>query len=171
MTKISALSDIGQNISVGDVFPILDISDPSDPNKKVQQQNVLSAGAFIPDGSTSEPGLRFQDETSTGIARLSSGRFALIASGVVCSVFDYSGNTYASGTFYTNSASFAGFDAVRAVKTETEAESIRTNASFSVGVAGQVPYGVGPVIPPGTAFAGVGADAYNPIHIPSASFC
>lgn len=52
-----------------------------------------------------------------------------------------------------------------------EESEIRRNAAFSVGVAGLVPFGVGPAIPPGMAFFGIGADAYNPIHLLSGSFC
>jgi len=171
MTKISALTDIGTNIAVGDDFPILDISDPSDPNKKVQQQNLLAAGAFIPDGSTSVPGLRFSNDTDTGLVRLGDNQFAIVTSGSVCLVFNSDSSIRASGTFYADSVSFAGVDAVKAVKSENEAISIRNNAAFSVGSPGSVPYGIGPVVPPGTAFAGLGPDAYNPVHLPSASFC
>lgn len=49
--------------------------------------------------------------------------------------------------------------------------AMTSNASFSVGIPGAVPFGVGPVVPPGAAFAGIGADAYNPVHLPSGSFC
>jgi uncharacterized protein YjbI with pentapeptide repeats len=53
----------------------------------------------------------------------------------------------------------------------SENMAIRQNAAFSVGRPGQVPYGVGPVIPPGMAFFGIGPDAYNPVHLNSGSFC
>jgi hypothetical protein len=52
-----------------------------------------------------------------------------------------------------------------------ELTAIYRNGSFSVGTPGQVPFGVGPVVPPGTAFHYISADAYNPIHLPSGSFC
>jgi len=52
-----------------------------------------------------------------------------------------------------------------------ELTAIYRNGSFSVGTPGQVPFGVGPVTPPGTAFHSISADAYNPVHLPSGSFC
>ena len=52
-----------------------------------------------------------------------------------------------------------------------ELTAIYRNGSFSIGVPGQVPFGVGPVAPSGTSFYYAGADAYNPIHLPSGSFC
>lgn len=52
-----------------------------------------------------------------------------------------------------------------------ELTAIHRNGSFSVGTPGKVPFGVGPVVPPGVAFHYIGADAYNPIHLASGSFC
>lgn len=52
-----------------------------------------------------------------------------------------------------------------------ELTAIYRNAAFSVGTPGNVPFGVGPVVPPGAAFHYIGADAYNPIHLASGSFC
>lgn len=52
-----------------------------------------------------------------------------------------------------------------------ERAALTSGASFSVGTPGTVPFGVGPVVPPGAAFAGIGPDAYNPVHLPSGSFC
>lgn len=52
-----------------------------------------------------------------------------------------------------------------------EITSIMTNGSFSIGVPGQVPFGVGPVQPSGASMHYVGADLYNAIHIESGSFC
>jgi hypothetical protein len=52
-----------------------------------------------------------------------------------------------------------------------ELTSIYQNAAFSVGKPGSVPFGVGPVVPPGVSFHYIGADAYNPVHLPSGSFC
>lgn len=51
-----------------------------------------------------------------------------------------------------------------------ELTAIYRNGSFSVGTPGQVPFGVGPVVPPETAFHYVSAYAYNPIHLASGSF-
>jgi hypothetical protein len=62
-------------------------------------------------------------------------------------------------------------DAVVAIKAQNEEIEIRRNCAFSVGAPGAVPYGVGPAIPPGMAFFGIGPDAYNPVHLPSGSFC
>jgi len=65
----------------------------------------------------------------------------------------------------------ANLDAVATTKAQYEESQIKLNAAFSVGTAGAVPFGIGPVIPPGMAFAGIGPDAYNPIHLLSGSFC
>ena len=62
-------------------------------------------------------------------------------------------------------------DAVATTKAQHEESEIRRNAAFSVGVAGSIPFGVGPVIPPGMAFFGIGPDAYNSVHLVSGSFC
>lgn len=52
-----------------------------------------------------------------------------------------------------------------------EIGAIYRNASASIGVPGAVPFGVGPVVPSGESFYYLGVDAYNPVHIPSGSFC
>jgi hypothetical protein len=51
-----------------------------------------------------------------------------------------------------------------------EARLIRRNGSLSIGVPGQVPFGVGPVIASGMAIAGLGPEAYNPVDLASGSF-
>lgn len=65
----------------------------------------------------------------------------------------------------------ASLDAVATTKAQYEESQIRLNAAFSIGTAGVIPFGVGPAIPPGMAFFGIGPDAYNPIHLLSGSFC
>ena len=65
----------------------------------------------------------------------------------------------------------ANLDAVATTKAQYEESQIRLNAAFSIGTAGVIPFGVGPAIPPGMAFFGIGPDAYNPIHLLSGSFC
>jgi hypothetical protein len=52
-----------------------------------------------------------------------------------------------------------------------ESRLIRKNATVSIGVAGTVPFGIGPVIPPGMSMVGIGPDAYNVIDIYSGSVC
>lgn len=47
---------------------------------------------------------------------------------------------------------------------------IPENAAFSVGKPGQIPFGVGPVLPPGAAFSGIIRSDYYPIHHASGSF-
>lgn len=71
----------------------------------------------------------------------------------------------------TKIAGTAVVDADLRLRAQTEESAIRRNAAFSVGKPGAMPYGVGPVIPPGMAFFGIGPDAYNPIHLASGSFC
>lgn len=48
---------------------------------------------------------------------------------------------------------------------------ILVNAAFSVGKPGAIPFGVGPVLVPGTAFSGISQSDYYPIHHASGSFC
>jgi hypothetical protein len=69
MTKISALSDIGTSVASNDIFVLVDVSDPTTPNKKIQQQNILAAGGLLPDGSAGTPGLRFTSDTDVGLFR------------------------------------------------------------------------------------------------------
>jgi hypothetical protein len=69
MTKISALSDIGTSVASNDTFVLVDVSDPTTPNKKIQQQNILAAGGLLPDGSAGTPGLRFTSDTNVGLFR------------------------------------------------------------------------------------------------------
>jgi hypothetical protein len=69
MTKISALSDIGTSVASNDAFVLVDVSDPTTPNKKIQQQNLLAAGGLLPDGSAGTPGLRFTSDTNVGLFR------------------------------------------------------------------------------------------------------
>jgi hypothetical protein len=69
MTRISALSDIGTSVASNDIFVLVDVSDPTTPNKKIQQQNILAAGGLLPDGSAGTPGLRFTSDTDVGLFR------------------------------------------------------------------------------------------------------
>ena len=71
----------------------------------------------------------------------------------------------------TGVVTIGGLNAVRTTKAQNEESQIKLNAAFSVGTAGAIPFGIGPVIPPGMAFFGIGPDAYNPIHLASGSFC
>ena len=41
----------------------------------------------------------------------------------------------------------------------------------SVGTAGTANFGVGPIVPAGSTFYPVFAQLYDPIHLPSGSFC
>ena len=52
-----------------------------------------------------------------------------------------------------------------------ELSQVLVNAAFSVGTAGAIPFGVGPVPSSGTAFAGLSFKDYMPIHLASGSFC
>lgn len=71
----------------------------------------------------------------------------------------------------TGVVTIGGLNAVSTTKAQHEESQIKLSAAFSVGTAGAIPFGIGPVIPPGMAFAGIGPDAYNPIHLASGSFC
>jgi len=91
---------------------------------------------------------------------------------------EFTSNVDIPGTLdVTSTATFdtvvtiGGLNAVSTTKAQDEETQIKLNAAFSVGTAGAVPFGIGPVVPPGMAFAGIGSDAYNPIHLASGSFC
>jgi hypothetical protein len=62
-------------------------------------------------------------------------------------------------------------DSVRSVRDVEESRLIRRNGTASIGIAGTVPFGVGPVIPPGMSLVGIGPDSYNVIDIYSGSVC
>jgi hypothetical protein len=52
-----------------------------------------------------------------------------------------------------------------------ELTAIMTYGTYTIGVPGRVPFGVGPVPPSGISMHYVGADLYNAIHIESGSLC
>jgi hypothetical protein len=81
MTKISALSDIGTSVASNDTFVLVDVSDPTTPNKKIQQQNILAAGGLLPDGSAGTPGLRFLSDTNVGLFRPTTDTLAIATGG------------------------------------------------------------------------------------------
>jgi hypothetical protein len=81
MTKISALSDIGTSVASNDAFVLVDVSDPTTPNKKIQQQNLLAAGGLLPDGSVGTPGLRFLNDTNVGLYRPTTDALAFVTAG------------------------------------------------------------------------------------------
>lgn len=57
------------------------------------------------------------------------------------------------------------------LKALAESEAIRLRGSYSIGVAGTVPFGVGPIASVGADLAPIGAEQYNVIDIQSGSFC
>jgi hypothetical protein len=77
MTKISALSDIGTSVASNDTFVLVDVSDPTTPNKKIQQQNLF----LIPDGSAGTPGLRFLNDTDVGLFRPTTNTLVIATGG------------------------------------------------------------------------------------------
>lgn len=64
-----------------------------------------------------------------------------------------------------------GVDITESARDVEERRLIRRNASVSIGTPGTVPFGVGPIIPPGMSLVGIGPDAYNVIDIYSGSVC
>jgi hypothetical protein len=97
MTKISALSDIGTSVASNDAFVLVDVSDPTTPNKKIQQQNLF----LIPDGSVATPGLRFLNDTDTGIYRSGSNTLGLVT-GASARLFINSSGLVGIGTSSVN---------------------------------------------------------------------
>jgi len=64
-----------------------------------------------------------------------------------------------------------GTDITESARDIEESRLIRRNATVSIGTPGTVPFGVGPIIPPGMSLVGIGPDAYNVIDIYSGSVC
>ncbi len=89
----------------------------------------------------------------------------------------------AAATAVTTTANAASSAANAAVQIATAAATpqsaiqvleplqVLVNAAFSVGRPGAIPFGVGPVLTPGTAFSGISQSDYYPIHHASGSFC
>ena len=121
--------------------------------------NKLEAGA-IALGSAATPSISFTGDTNTGIYSPGADTLAFVTNG-----------TERLQLTSTGAVTIANLDAVATTKAQYEESQIRLNAAFSIGTAGVIPFGVGPAIPPGMAFFGIGPDAYNPIHLLSGSFC
>lgn len=64
-----------------------------------------------------------------------------------------------------------GIDITESARDIEESRLIRQNGTVSIGTPGTVPFGVGPVIPPGMSLVGIGPDSYNVIDIYSGSIC
>jgi hypothetical protein len=79
MTKISALSDIGTGVASTDTFVLVDVSDPTTPNKKIQQQNLF----LLPDGTPATPALRFVSDTDVGLHRPATNTLGFVTTGSV----------------------------------------------------------------------------------------
>jgi len=64
-------------VASNDTFVLVDVSDPTTPNKKIQQQNLF----LIPDGSAGTPGLRFLSDTNVGVFRPTTDTLAIATGG------------------------------------------------------------------------------------------
>lgn len=64
-----------------------------------------------------------------------------------------------------------GADITESARDIEESRLIRRNATVSIGTPGMVPFGVGPIIPPGMSLGGIGPDSYNIIDTLSGSVC
>jgi hypothetical protein len=64
-----------------------------------------------------------------------------------------------------------GTDITESARDVEESRLIRKFGTMSIGQPGTVPFGVGPVIPPGMSLVGIGPDAYNVIDVYSGSVC
>jgi len=68
-------------VASNDTFVLVDVSDPTTPNKKIQQQNILAAGGLLPDGSAGTPALRFSSDTNVGLFRPTTDTLAFATGG------------------------------------------------------------------------------------------
>jgi hypothetical protein len=66
---------------------------------------TIKSGAILPDGSLSEPALRFADDTNTGLYSPENEQVAVVGDGAVIALFDgtdgsvtISGNKFPTGT-------------------------------------------------------------------------
>lgn len=121
---------------------------------------TLSGTLDVPLGAAATPSITFTGDTNTGIYSPGADTLAFVTNG-----------TERLQLTSTGAVTIANLDAVATTKAQYEESQIRLNAAFSIGTAGVIPFGVGPAIPPGMAFFGIGPDAYNPIHLLSGSFC
>lgn len=130
-------------------------------------------GTKIQQGTTSFRGaLQLTDSTSSTSTTTAATPNSVKASyDLANAALPKSGGTVTGATTFDAAVTIGSIDAVGAIKAQNEEAEIRRNAAFSVGSPGAIPYGVGPAIPPGMAFFGIGPDAYNPIHLASGSFC
>lgn len=64
-----------------------------------------------------------------------------------------------------------GIDVTESARDVEEARLIRRNGTATIGLPGTVPFGVGPMIPPGMSLVGIGPDSYNVIDVYSGSVC
>jgi hypothetical protein len=71
----------------------------------------------------------------------------------------------------TSSLVVNGTNITESARDVEESRLIRRNATVSIGTPGTVPFGVGPIIPPGMSLVGIGPDSYNVIDIYSGSVC
>jgi len=138
--------------------------------------------AYIPGLSISAYPLVNADISATAeiaVSKLANGTARqLLQTDAAGTGVEFASNIDVPGTLdVTGAATFdaavsvGNLSAVVTTKAQHEETQIRQRAAFSVGTPGIIPFGVGPVIPPGMAFFGIGPDAYNPIHVASGSFC
>jgi hypothetical protein len=64
-------------VASNDTFVLVDVSDPTTPNKKIQQQNLF----LIPDGSAGTPAVRFLNDTDVGLFRPTTNTLAFATGG------------------------------------------------------------------------------------------
>lgn len=177
-------ADVTKKVSVGELVGTIagDVDVATDGTSSIAAGAIVDAdvnasaaiaGTKIQQGTTSLRGaLQLTDSTSsTSTTTAATPSSVKTSYDLANAALSKSGGTVTGATTFDAAVTIGIIDAVGAIKAQNEEAEIRRNAAFSVGVPGAIPYGVGPAIPPGMAFFGIGSDAYNPIHLPSGSFC
>ena len=143
------------------------LTDSWNPNRTVKGVN----------GTESSPTYSFSSDPGLGLYRSADNQVSLATNGLerlrvsdttvtLLSSLDVTGDAVFDSRVTVN-----GTDITESARDIEESRLIRRNGTVSIGTPGTVPFGVGPIIPPGMSLVGIGPDSYNVIDIYSGSVC